>query len=75
MKSATAEPTPGRHSERTVPFTTISGRPIERLYTPGDVSDLDYAREVADPGDFYPPDGPPRQGVDDAAVCRVRNAG
>ena len=33
-------------------FTTISGRPIERLYTPEDVRDLDYARDLADPGAF-----------------------
>jgi methylmalonyl-CoA mutase N-terminal domain/subunit len=38
--------------ERTGPFTTISGRPIERLYTAADVAGLDYARDIADPGDF-----------------------
>ncbi len=36
--------------ERT--FTTISGRPIERLYTPKDVAALDYARDLGDPGRF-----------------------
>jgi len=35
-----------------VPFTTISGRPIEPLYRPEDVAGLDYDRELADPGEF-----------------------
>jgi methylmalonyl-CoA mutase N-terminal domain/subunit len=52
MKSATAEATRGKHPEREVPFTTISGRPIERLYTPGDVAGVEYARDIADPGQF-----------------------
>ena len=34
------------------PFTTISGRPIERLYTADDVAGIDYDREVANPGEF-----------------------
>jgi methylmalonyl-CoA mutase N-terminal domain/subunit len=33
-------------------FTTISGRPIEPLYTPKDIASLDYARDLADPGAF-----------------------
>ncbi len=33
-------------------FTTISGRPIRPLYTPADLRDLDYARDLGDPGDF-----------------------
>jgi methylmalonyl-CoA mutase N-terminal domain/subunit len=32
--------------------TTISGRPIEPLYRPEDVADVDYARDLGDPGDF-----------------------
>ncbi|HEY3884789.1 MAG TPA: methylmalonyl-CoA mutase family protein [Vicinamibacterales bacterium] len=38
--------------ERPVPFTTISGRPIERLYTPDDLSDLDAAHDLAGAGTF-----------------------
>jgi methylmalonyl-CoA mutase N-terminal domain/subunit len=34
------------------PFTTISGRPIEVLYTADDLAGLDYARDIADPGQF-----------------------
>jgi methylmalonyl-CoA mutase N-terminal domain/subunit len=33
-------------------FTTISGRPIERLYTASDLGGRDYARDIADPGVF-----------------------
>ena len=38
---------------RDVPFQTISGRPIERLYTAGSIPDFDYDRELGDPG-YYP---------------------
>jgi methylmalonyl-CoA mutase, N-terminal domain len=31
---------------------TVSGRQIERLYTPEDIRELDYARDIADPGQF-----------------------
>jgi len=60
-------------------FTTISGRPIERLYTPQDVNGIDYARDVNDPGTFpYNPrhssDRLPRQALDHAAVRRLRDA-
>src|SRR5215472_7067184 len=44
MKTATPE------RERT--FTTISGRPIERLYTAADLDGRDYGRDIADPGAF-----------------------
>jgi methylmalonyl-CoA mutase N-terminal domain/subunit len=37
---------------RRAPFTTISGRPIEPLYKPEDVRDLDYERDLGDPGRF-----------------------
>ena len=33
-------------------FTTISGRPIERLYRPEDVAGLDYERDLGDPGHY-----------------------
>ena len=48
MKTTTTD----RASERAASFTTISGRPIERLYTAADVARLDYARDLADPGAF-----------------------
>jgi len=48
----TALPTDTAPAGRTQSFTTISGRPIERLYTAADVAQLDYARDIADPGTF-----------------------
>jgi methylmalonyl-CoA mutase N-terminal domain/subunit len=33
-------------------FTTVSGRPIERLYTRDDVAGIDYGRDIGDPGSF-----------------------
>src|SRR6187551_2560822 len=48
----TLEPTLKKSPERKGPFTTISGRPIERLYTADDVAGIDYDREIANPGEF-----------------------
>jgi methylmalonyl-CoA mutase N-terminal domain/subunit len=52
MKSATPETGKERPAERTGPFTTISGRPIDQLYTPDDIRSLDYARDLGNPGEF-----------------------
>ncbi|WP_448383099.1 acyl-CoA mutase large subunit family protein [Desulfosoma sp.] len=38
--------------ERKPVFTSISGTPIERLYTPLDVQGLDYERDLGYPGQF-----------------------
>jgi methylmalonyl-CoA mutase N-terminal domain/subunit len=38
--------------ERAASFTTISGRPIERLYTADQLPGFSYDRELADPGTF-----------------------
>jgi methylmalonyl-CoA mutase N-terminal domain/subunit len=46
------EPTLKKSPERKGPFTTISGRRIERLYAPEDVHGLDYARDIGNPGEF-----------------------
>jgi len=43
-----ARPAAARPSQ----FTTISGRPIGRLYTPEDTTGLDYVRDLNDPGGF-----------------------
>ena len=49
MKTAT----PGRaHSERDVPFNTISGRPIDRVYTSDAIPNFNYERELNDPGSY-----------------------
>src|SRR5215212_9881652 len=46
MKSAAAEPATKPSPERQVPFTTVSGRPIERLYTPADIAGFDAPEET-----------------------------
>src|SRR5581483_5415658 len=48
----TLEPALARAPERTAAFTTISGRPVERLYTSEDLEGLTYERDSADPGEF-----------------------
>jgi methylmalonyl-CoA mutase N-terminal domain/subunit len=48
----TLDPALARSPERADRFTTISGRPIERLYTCADLGDFDYARNLGDPGTF-----------------------
>jgi methylmalonyl-CoA mutase N-terminal domain/subunit len=45
-----ASSAPPRKTEKR--FSTVSGRPIERLYRPDDVADVDYERDLADPGQF-----------------------
>src|ERR1700704_3311492 len=48
----TLEPTLKKSPERAAQFTTISGRPIDRLYTAEDVDGIDYARDIANPGEY-----------------------
>jgi methylmalonyl-CoA mutase N-terminal domain/subunit len=43
---------PSRPAPPGATFTTVSGRPIRALYRPEDLSGLDYARDLADPGRF-----------------------
>lgn len=48
----TLEPTLGKMPERKETFTTQSGVPVKRLYTPADVEALDYERDLGNPGQF-----------------------
>jgi methylmalonyl-CoA mutase, N-terminal domain len=48
----TLGPAMKRAPERAQPFTTISGRPVDRLYTAQDVEEIDYSRDLANPGEF-----------------------
>jgi methylmalonyl-CoA mutase N-terminal domain/subunit len=41
-----------RVPERHTPFTTISGAPVKRLYTPDDISHLDYEADLGLPGRY-----------------------
>jgi len=48
----TLAPALRKSPERASVFTTISGRPIDRLYTADDVDGIEYARDIANPGEF-----------------------
>ena len=48
----TLEPTLKKAPERATAFTTISGHPIDRLYTPDDVADIDPVQDIGTPGAF-----------------------
>jgi methylmalonyl-CoA mutase N-terminal domain/subunit len=48
----TLKPTLERRPERRSKFMTESSVPIKRLYTPEDVEDLNYERDLANPGEY-----------------------
>jgi len=48
----TLEPALKKAPERAASFTTISGRPIDRLYTSEDLEGIDYERDINNPGAF-----------------------
>ncbi|NPV26819.1 MAG: methylmalonyl-CoA mutase, partial [Firmicutes bacterium] len=41
-----------KNKERQEEFVTGSGLPVKRLYTPADVADLDYDRDLGLPGQY-----------------------
>ena len=45
-------PALAKNPERQAEFTTASGEPVERLYTPADLHDWDYERDLGYPGAF-----------------------
>ncbi len=49
---ATLKGTLANHPERTEQFLTTSSTPVDRLYTPLDVTDLDYERDLGFPGQY-----------------------
>jgi methylmalonyl-CoA mutase N-terminal domain/subunit len=48
----TLDPVLKKGGERASAFTTISGRPIERLYTADDLRAIDPSRDIGEPGAF-----------------------
>src|SRR5213082_494171 len=48
----TLEPALAKSPERETTFTTVSGAPVERLYTPADLTGFDYHRDLGDPGEY-----------------------
>jgi len=51
-EAATLQPTLSKTPERYDEFITTSSEPVERLYTPLDVPDLDYAQDLGFPGEY-----------------------
>jgi methylmalonyl-CoA mutase N-terminal domain/subunit len=45
------QPALRKSPERQSEFTTVSGHPIRRLYTPADVAEVDFDREIGYPGE------------------------
>ncbi|WP_119817331.1 acyl-CoA mutase large subunit family protein [Halalkaliarchaeum desulfuricum] len=50
-EAETLEPAIERHGERTDRFATVSNLEVDRLYTPEDVSGLDYGEDLGFPGE------------------------
>jgi methylmalonyl-CoA mutase N-terminal domain/subunit len=48
----TLTPSLQKSPERQKEFTTLSGAPINRLYTPADLPEFDYFQELGDPGEY-----------------------
>jgi len=48
----TLKPALVKSPERQEVFTTLSGVPINRLYTPADLSNFDYSQDLGDPGEY-----------------------
>ncbi|MGD2253459.1 MAG: methylmalonyl-CoA mutase family protein [Anaerolineales bacterium] len=51
-EKAIQEKGPARMKERRQTFITTSSEPVERLYTPLDLQDMDYQRDLGMPGEY-----------------------
>ncbi len=51
-EAQTLKPVLQKSPERKKTFTTLSGVPVDRVYTPADLGDFDYAHESGDPGEY-----------------------
>jgi methylmalonyl-CoA mutase N-terminal domain/subunit len=51
-EETTLQTTLARHPERTEQFITTSSAPVERLYSPLDIADLDYEQDLGLPGEY-----------------------
>lgn len=51
-KEKTLDPTLARHGERKKRFETVSLEEVNRLYTPADIADQNFEKDIAFPGDF-----------------------
>ena len=48
----TLDPTLAKRPERKKSFQTVSLKEVDRLYTPADVDNLDFSRDISFPGEF-----------------------
>ncbi|RMG49592.1 MAG: methylmalonyl-CoA mutase [Acidobacteria bacterium] len=48
----TLHPALRKRPERMPEFTTVSHHPVKRLYTPLDIADMDYERDIGFPGEY-----------------------
>ena len=48
----TLEPALEKHPERKKSFQTVSLEEVNRLYSPADIEDLDFSRDISFPGEF-----------------------
>jgi methylmalonyl-CoA mutase N-terminal domain/subunit len=51
-QSTTLKKTLDRFPERQERFVTTSSAPVERLYTPADIADTDFVRDIGYPGEY-----------------------
>jgi len=51
FEQGTLDPVLGAHGERKEQFATVSNMDVDRLYTPADVADLDFERDLGFPGE------------------------
>ncbi len=51
-EETTLKPVLDRFPERQEEFVTTSSAPVKRLYTPADIADLDYLRDLGFPGEY-----------------------
>ncbi len=51
-RSTTLQKTLARRPERLQKFMTTSSRPVNRLYTPLDIAEMDYLRDLGMPGEY-----------------------
>jgi methylmalonyl-CoA mutase N-terminal domain/subunit len=51
-EKTTLHKTLNRFGERRTEFVTTSSAPVERLYTPADIADFDYERDLGMPGQY-----------------------
>ena len=48
----TLQPALNTRAERKKSFQSVSLEEVERLYTPAEIEDIDYARDISFPGEF-----------------------